>query len=119
MITKKKVNAWFDRKNKIEIQTTYKEEPNKNSWNNKSQKEVLNKHWICDYCGMAVLIKEGKDKEKQDGGEFWLPVTIMKKGAVKVVAHHRCLNKLIAEVEEYIEEERKRNESKLKEKERV
>jgi len=114
MISERKIQDWCKRK-KIEKYTAYKEDPNKNSWNNNPKKEVLNKHWICDYCSTAIIIQDAKNKDKQDGGEFWIPATIMRgRGAVKVVAHNRCLRKMIAEVEEFIEEERKKNEEKNK-----
>ena len=104
MVTNSNVENWYKRKNKIEIYTVYKESTG-NSWDNKSRsrKEIAYKYWICDYCKMAIVIRDIKNKDQQDGGEFFIPATILRRGSVKVVSHNRCLNKLLAEIENYIE----------------
>lgn len=104
MIDDKKIESWYQRKNKIEIYINYKDNSKNNLWDNKSKKEILHKYWICDYCRQAIIIRDKKEKDLQDGGEFIVPASLLRRGNVKVVTHNRCLNSMIFEIEKCLEE---------------
>lgn len=92
MVTVGKIDKWLKR-DKPPIHTKYKER--ENIWSSKGQ-EVDFKYYVCDYCGSAIRIKA----EGQDGGEFVLPVTRLRRGKARVVAHNICLNKMLREIDE-------------------
>lgn len=102
MVTEKKIDEWLTRKN-IPIYTSYFEKPNR--WD-KTKKEVDFKYYRCDYCGAAIVIK--KKNQEQDGGEFELGLTRLKRGHARVVTHTCCLNKLLKELDNFFEERKKK-----------
>ena len=79
----------------IPIYERYKEKTNK--WE-RSKNGIEFKYYRCDYCGAAIVIRNRY--EKQDGGEFELKPTRLRRGSARVVAHSVCLNKMLKEIDE-------------------
>ena len=102
MITDKKIDEWINRK-KIPIYASYIEKANR--WD-KTKKEVNFKFYRCDYCGAAIVIK--KKIQDQNGGEFELGLTRLRRGHARVVTHSCCLNKLLNELEKFFEDKEKK-----------
>lgn len=98
MITEKKIDDWIKRKS-IPVYYKYKEKAN--IWD-KTKKDVDFKFYRCDFCGAAIVIKN--KYSDQDGGEFELKPTRLRRGSAKLVVHNICLNKMLKELDKFWEE---------------
>lgn len=80
----------------IPIRTKFKEKP-QGSHLVKHKNEIDYKYYICDYCGEEIKI--AKKWQDRSGGIVILPNSLTNRGNIQVVAHNKCLNKLIKELE--------------------
>lgn len=96
MVTEEKINTWLERK-KVKKFTQYKKVK---TGPYSSKDEKMYDYYLCDYCRMVIKIKPGLKSYEQEGGKIIIPASLIKKGAVEVAAHNRCIKNLIKELEE-------------------
>ena len=104
MVTEKKIDNWIKRK-KIPIYIEYKDY--KDKWG-RFRKEEDFRFYKCDRCGSAIRIKS--DYKKQDGGEYDLQASLLRKGDARVVTHSICLKELVKEIDDFFEKKEKNSE---------
>lgn len=88
-----------DRK-KIPIYTKWKSKPKEARHLVKYKDEKDYDYYKCDYCNSEIKILKGVKKHEMLGGIVILPVTLTKRGTIKLALCCKCLNPVVRLFEE-------------------